>query len=146
MISIAKENDSNEKVQDLLDQVEAQQHSIFGTEEKCVYLRSSIMHGSLPSLSSKLNKKIEAVMKELMVPDKPMPTKAVHGLYDSLRRNILRLYSLQISLKNKEEEKKRLQEKVEKEKQREGESMLVKRAPEPMMSDPKSNKKMVKKN
>ena len=149
MMSLTKENENGEKMQDMIDQVENLQHSIFNDSEKCVYMRGSIMHGGLPSLSSKLNKKIESVMKELSIPDKPMPTKHIHGLYDNLRRNILKMFSLQISLKNKEDEKKRLQDRIDRERQIELESQsnLNKRVPDsPHMDNmnSRSNKKIKK--
>ena len=147
MMSLAKENDKVENVQDMIDHMECKQHSIFKDTERCVYLRGSIMHGPLPTISTKLNKKIEAVMKELSIPDKPMPTKQIHGVYDSLRKNILKMFSLQISLKNKEEEKKKLQDKIDRERQAENDANnLNKRAPENITfaTDNKSIKKIKK--
>lgn len=142
MITLSKEGENPEKMQDIIEQVENSQHNIFTQTDKCVYLRGSIMHGSLPSLSSKLNKKIEMVMKEMSIPEKPMPTKKIHALYDNLRKNIVKLFSLQISLKNKEEEKKKLQEKADKQREAE-QSLLNKRLPDGG-SDMKGNKKLKK--
>lgn len=152
MMSVANEPGNIEKMQDMIDQVENQQHSIFQKNEKCVYLRGSVMHGALPSLSSKLNKKIESVMKELSIPENPMPTQQVHSMYDTLRKNILKMFSLQISLKTKEEERKRLAEKIEKEKEREKEKEMLRKRPNPSQdyghhghhghADGRSNKKI----
>jgi DNA methyltransferase 1-associated protein 1 len=144
MITLSKDSENPAKMQDIIEQVENKQHNIFTQEDKCVYLRGSIMHGGLPSLSAKLNKKIETVMKELSIPDKPMPTKNIHALYDNLRKNIVKMFSLQITLKNKEEEKKRLQEKLDKQKEAEALS-LQKRAPDMSSShDPRAQKKIKK--
>lgn len=144
MITLSKDTDNSAKMQDIIEQVENKQHNIFTQDDKCVYLRGSIMHGGLPSLSTKLNKKIETVMKELSIPDKPMPTKNIHALYDTLRKNIVKMFSLQITLKNKEEEKKKLQEKLDKQKETEA-SNLLKRAPDTGLTmDPKSQKKIKK--
>jgi DNA methyltransferase 1-associated protein 1 len=114
LINKGGEGDGLEKATDLIENTENIQHKVFAPQEKYVYLRGSVMHGSVPTLSTKLNKKIEAVMKELAVPDKPMPTKNIHMMYDTLRKNILKMFSLQVALKTKEEEKKKLLEKNEK--------------------------------
>lgn len=148
MMLVSTDNETSEKMQYLIEKIEDDQHTIFSKTDKCVYLRGAIMHGALPSLTKGLNKKIEAVMtKELHIPEKPMPTKYIHGLYDSLRKNILKLFSLQISMKNKEEEKRKMLERVEKlnETRRvaaEAEG-LSKRAPEAATNgfEGKSNKK-----
>lgn len=141
MITLSKEAENPAKMQDLIEQVESKQHNIFSQSDKCVYLRGSIMHGPLPALSSKLNKKIESVMKELSIPEKPMPTKNIHAMYDTLRKNIVKMFSLQINLKNKEDEKKKLQEKFDKQKEAEM-AMLQKRNPDGAGPDSKSTKKL----
>lgn len=66
------------------------------------------MHGDLPNLSTKINKKIETVMKELTIPDKPIPTAKVHTAYDELRKSVLKMFSLQIYLKEKKEEARKV--------------------------------------
>lgn len=114
LINKGGESDGLEKVTDLMENTENIQHKVFAPEEKYVYLRGSVMHGPVPTLSTKLNKKIEAVMKELAVPERPMPTKNVHIAYDMLRKNILKMFSLQVTLKAREEEKKRLLDKPDK--------------------------------
>lgn len=144
MITFSKEPENPAKMQDIIEEVENKQHNIFSQDDKCVYLRGSIMHGGLPSLSSKLNKKIENVMKELSIPDKPMPTKNIHALYDNLRKNIVKMFSLQINLKNREEEKKRLQEKLDKQKEAEANS-LMKRGPDLGLGMDNKGQKKVKK-
>ena len=144
MITISKDSENPAKMQDIIEEVENNQHNIFTQDDKCVYLRGSIMYGGLPSLSSKLNKKIETVMKELSIPEKPMPSKNIHAMYDNLRKNIVKMFSLQITLKNREEEKKRLQEKFDKQKELDANNLL-KRAPENNGSaDPKFIKKIKK--
>lgn len=117
MLEIGKEKNEAEKIEDVVEKIENEQHSIFQKSEKCVYLRGFVMHGPLPTLSSKLNKKIEAVLKELSIPERPMPTATIHSVYDTLRKEILKMFSLQIHLKNKEEEKKRITEQLERIKQ-----------------------------
>src|SRR3990167_716405 len=111
LINRGGESDGLDKATDLIETTENIQHKVFAPEEKYVYLRGSVMHGPVPTLSTKLNKKIESVMKELAVPEKPMPTKNIHLMYDTLRKNILKMFSLQVGLKAKEEEKKRLSDK-----------------------------------
>lgn len=131
-------------VDKLIQSKELKQHSLFQYSEKCAYLRGSVMHGPFPNLSIKLNKKIEDVMGELSIPEKPMPTKLIHAKYDQLRKSILKMFSLQIHLKNKEAEKKRLGDKIEKtkrEKERPKDS-LGKR--HPMMIDGDKVKKRLK--
>ena len=111
IINVSKDNDGLEKAQELMEQTEEKQHMIFG-DEKFVYLRGSVMHGPIANLSSKVNKKMDLVLKDLGVPEKPMPTKNIHGQYDTLRKNIVKYFSLVVSLKKKEDEKKRLEEAI----------------------------------
>lgn len=112
MLEIGKEKNEAEKIEDVVNKIEEVQHSVFQKSEKCVYLRGFVMHGHLPNLSSKLNKKIEIVLKELSIPERPMPTATIHSLYDRLRKELLKMFSLQIHLEKKNEEKKRIEDQL----------------------------------
>jgi hypothetical protein len=107
MMEVGEKGEINELDESMLI-LEENQHSVFQNKEKCVYLRSQIMHGDLPNLSTKINKKIETVMKELTIPDKPIPTAKVHTAYDELRKSVLKMFSLQIYLKEKKEEARKV--------------------------------------
>jgi DNA methyltransferase 1-associated protein 1 len=81
----------------------------FKRNDKIAYLRSSLMHVALP-ISARMNKKLNLFLSELNIPPKPIPTAENETLYDKLRENVLKMFSLQKHLKKKELEKKRLEE------------------------------------
>lgn len=110
MMEFGNENTEIEQIENIIEHSETKQHSIFENTARCTYLRGSIMHGPLPNLSTKLNKKIDDLMLEMNIPPKPMPTARLHSRFDRLRKSILKMFSLQIHLKNIEQDRDRLQE------------------------------------
>lgn len=65
-----------------------------------------------PSLPQRQQKKIESLLKDLGIPDRPMPTAEVVDLYSKLRKELFILLNLQKHVIKKENEKKNLEEKI----------------------------------
>ena len=59
------------------------------------------MHIPLP-ISARMNKKLNLFLSELNIPPKPIATAENEQLYDKLRENVLKMFSLQKHLKKKE--------------------------------------------
>lgn len=72
-------------------------------------LRGSVMNGPIPEISSKINKKMELILSELGIPERPMATHKINRLYDELRKKLLIMFNLQRHLKKKEEELKNVE-------------------------------------
>jgi predicted transposase YbfD/YdcC len=68
-----------------------------------VYLRSNKIKYNLP-VGEKIQKKVESLLKELLIPEKLIPTNAVEQAYDNLRNNLIILTSLKKHLDKKERE------------------------------------------
>jgi len=81
-----------------------------------------------------MNKKLNLFLSELNIPPKPIPTADNEALYDRLRENVLKMFSLQKHLKKKEIEKKRLEEVIETNKPK-YESMIPPPVQTPVKSD-----------
>lgn len=80
--------------------------------ESVCYLRAKWMYEPLP-LPPKINKKINYVLQELNIPPKIMSTEENEQLYDELRENILKMFSLQKFLKKKELQRQNLESRNE---------------------------------
>lgn len=65
-----------------------------------------------PILPSRLQRKIETILKTIGIPDRPMPTQEVVELYEKLKRESLILLNLQKHVIKKETEKKSLEDKI----------------------------------
>lgn len=103
---------------------------------------------SQPALPQRQQKKIESLLKDLGIPDRPMPTTEVVELFSKLRKEIFILLNLQKHVIKKENEKKNLEEKIKEIKASVGRKTIVSgnnvmRSPPPM---PSSGKTMVSKN
>ena len=65
-----------------------------------------------PTLPQRQQKKIESLLKDLGIPDRPIPTLEVVDLYSKLRKEIYILLNLQKHVIKKENEKKSLEDKI----------------------------------
>ena len=65
-----------------------------------------------PALPQRQQKKIESLLKDLGIPDRPMPTAEVVEQYSKLRKEIFILLNLQKHVIKKENEKKNLEDKI----------------------------------
>ncbi|CAG9311357.1 unnamed protein product [Blepharisma stoltei] len=77
---------------------------------KAPILRSYFL--TQPTLPSRLQRKIETILKVIGIPDRPMPTQEVVELYEKLKRESLILLNLQKHVIKKEIEKKSLEDKI----------------------------------
>ena len=67
------------------------------------YMQSGLSRGSA-GINKSLLKRMEIVLKELHVPDEPLPTKRVCDMYDSVRKDTITLIALEkICLKREQE-------------------------------------------
>ena len=65
-----------------------------------------------PALPQRQQKKIESLLKDLLIPDRPMPTAEVIDLYTKLRKELFILLNLQKHVIKKENEKKNLEDRI----------------------------------
>ena len=65
-----------------------------------------------PTLPQRQQKKIEALLKDLGIPDRPIPSAEVVDLFSKLRKEIYILLNLQKHVIKKENEKKNLEDKI----------------------------------
>jgi hypothetical protein len=65
-----------------------------------------------PALPQRQQKKIESLLKDLLIPDRPMPTAEVIDLYTKLRKELFILLNLQKHVIKKENEKKTLEDRI----------------------------------
>ena len=79
------------------------------TDNTFAYLRSyKLSHP--PPINEKIQKKVEIMMKELGVPEKPMPTERVEFAFDTLKNNLIIMTSLKKHLEKKDFDKKKLEQ------------------------------------
>lgn len=76
-----------------------------------------------PALPQRQQKKIESLLKDLGIPDRPMPTSEVIDLYTKLRKELFILLNLQKHVIKKENEKKHLEDKIKEIKALQGKRM-----------------------
>jgi len=74
------------------------------------FLRSYFL--AQPQLPSRVQKKVETILKDVGIPEKPTPTQEVVDLFTKLKKEALILLHLQKHLIKKENEKKSLEEKI----------------------------------
>lgn len=82
------------------------------TENSFAYLRSYKMAHPIP-INEKVQKKVDLMLKELNIPENPMPTERVENLYDKIKNNLIILTSLKKHLEKKDKEKKNLETSLE---------------------------------
>jgi DNA methyltransferase 1-associated protein 1 len=82
-----------------------EQHA--NSNDSYVYLRSQKLKHPLP-ISDKIQKKVDLLLKELIIPDKLTPTVRVEQAYDILRNNLVILTSLRKHFDKKDKELERL--------------------------------------
>jgi len=107
-----EDNNEEEEALQRISEGKKQTAALIKKNEKIAYLRSTLMHVSLP-VSSRMNKKLNLFLTELNIPPKPIPTADNEQLYDMLREKALKMFGLQKHLKKKELEKKALEEELE---------------------------------
>jgi DNA methyltransferase 1-associated protein 1 len=80
-------------------------------EAKAPTLRSTFLRQ--PQLQSRVQKKIETILADLQIPERPYPTPEIVQAYERLKKDILILQYLQKHTVKKENEKRALTEKIQ---------------------------------
>jgi DNA methyltransferase 1-associated protein 1 len=78
------------------------------TDTSFAYLRSYKLKHPVP-IHEKVQKKVDFMLKELGIPERPIPTERVEHAYDTLKNNLIIMISLKKHLEKKEKEKKKLE-------------------------------------